>query len=196
MELRSLVQKFARLEDENGALDPMPWFDDPGLYYGKGYEVLSQGDIILTPLAILVPDAGGVAARAPDRFGEERLISLWTAVDRALPEAPSTSARVSWGAGMVLPHGCALEKEFNERIDDLIDEGMSEVEAEELANADPTLDRSVVLAPLRLYETLPENRRAGARQGTRLGSFPIVADPVNGIPESYVDFTRACTVDI
>ena len=130
------------------------------------------------------------------RFGEERRVALWTASGRDLPEAPSTTAFARWGPTMVLPHTCAMEKEFNERIADLEAKGMSRAAAEDQANADTALDRWISVAPLRTYDTIPEHRRAGARQGTRLGTFPVVRDPASGIPECYVDFGRVCTVDV
>lgn len=174
----------------------MSWFDDPAAYYGDGFDVISQGDIIFAPSAVLVGGAGGVAGEAPKMINEERLVSLWTATTGRLPEAPSVAVRAQWGVAMVLPHPCALEKEFNERIEELIARGVDQQAAEDIANEDQTLDRHIALAPLRLYDTLPEQRRAGARQGARLGAFPVVASTEFAIPESYVDLSRITTVDI
>jgi hypothetical protein len=97
---------------------------------------------------------------------------------------------------MVLPHACALEKEFNERVASLVVAGGDQGEAEAAANGDPTLDRFVALAPLCTYDELEAERHQGVRAGTRLGSFPVPASRDAGIPAAWVDLRRISTTDI
>jgi hypothetical protein len=49
-------------------------------------------------------------------FGEERTVQVWLGSTRTLLEAPSRGLQARWGLAMVLPHACALEKEFDERV--------------------------------------------------------------------------------
>ncbi len=173
----------------------MAWFDAADLYYGDAHPVVSQGDIVLTASGVLVADDGDAALAAPARFAEERTIALWTAIGASLPEAPTLALTATWGLAMVLPHACALEKEFNERVAALQQTGLSQGDAEDIANEDPTLDRYVAVAPICLYDALADERRAGVRAGQRLDAFPVVANPSLGIPEAWVDLRRISTVE-
>jgi hypothetical protein len=86
---------------------------------------------------------------------------------------------------MVLPHGCALEKEFNERVALFVATGHVRAEAEQLANDDASLDRYVALAPLCTYSELAPERRAGVQSGALLGAFPAPENPSIGIPPAW-----------
>jgi hypothetical protein len=97
---------------------------------------------------------------------------------------------------MVLPHACALEKEFDERVVVLMASGCSQLEAGRLANDDTSLDRFIALAPLCTYDELEPRRHLGAKTGTRLGTFPVPESLSFGIPQSWVDLRRISTTDV
>lgn len=180
-----------------GALpdNPLAWFDDPAKYYAAPDDdvALSQGDIVVAPTIVIARSDNAVSdAAAPTDLGQERLVTLWHGKPKSMREAPSLSANVRWSLAMVLPHDCALEKDWNERVVALIDDGRPQEEAEAIANADETLDPHIVLAPILTYDLLPEPRHASTKQGRRLGIFPVCAS--EHIPESFVDFTRISTV--
>ncbi len=174
----------------------MPWYDDSVLYYGTSPEVLTQGDIVIAATGVFEGDRGDVAPASPLYFGEERRAQVWLSSTGALPEAPSLALRARWGLAMVLPHACALEKEFNERVASLLAGGRDQRESEAAANEDPTLDRFVALAPLCAYDELDAERHPGVRAGTRLGSFPVPESREAGIPAAWVDLRRISTTDV
>lgn len=174
----------------------MAWYDDPSLYYGTPSEVLTQGDIVVAATGVFDGQSGDVSVASPLYFGEERLAQVWVGSTGVLPEAPSLGLRARWGLAMVLPHACALEKEFNERVAVLIAEGQVQSEAERLANDDTTLDRFIALAPLCTYAELAPVRHAGVQNGSRLGAFPVPKNFRGGIPQAWVDLRRISTTDV
>jgi hypothetical protein len=95
---------------------------------------------------------------------------------------------------MVLPHACALEKEFNERVVVLMASVCSQLEADRLANDDASLDRFI--APLCTYNEVEPRLHLGAKTGTRLGTFPVPESPWFGIPQAWVDLRRMSTTDV
>jgi hypothetical protein len=172
------------------------WYDDPSFYYGASPEVLTQGDIVVATTGVFEGEQGDVAPASPLYFGDERLVQVWHGSTGTLPEAPSLGVRARWGLAMVLPHACALEKEFNERVAFLIASGQGQSEAEDIANDDLTLDRFIALAPLCTYGELAPERHAGVREGARLGAFPVPAHSAGGIPGAWVDLRRISTTDV
>lgn len=174
----------------------MAWYDDASLYYGTPAEVLAQGDIVVATTGVFEGDHGDVSPASPLYFGEERLVQVWLGSTGALPEAPSLGLRARWGLAMVLPHACALEKEFNERVAILVAAGHTQPEAELLANDDVSLDRFIALAPLCAYGELAPERHAGVQAGARLGAFPVPKNAPGGIPPAWVDLRRISTTDV
>ena len=172
----------------------MAWFDSENEYYQHPQGPLRQGDLVLAPSAVLEPGEGELPALAPSLLGDEQTIQLWKAARRTLPEAPTLRARVRWDLSMVLPHDCALEKEFNERVAELMREQLSEDEAIAQASADPTLDTLIALAPVRAYEEAAERRREGIRTGQRLGTFPVPASSTHALDPGWVDLSAPTTV--
>jgi hypothetical protein len=172
------------------------WYDDSSLYYGAPAEVLAQGDIVVATTGVFEGDRGDVSPASPLYFGEERLVQVWLGSTRTLPEAPSLGLRARWGLAMVLPHACALEKEFNERVADLVAAGHMQPEAEHLANNDVSLDRFIALAPLCTYGELAPERHTGVQTGARLGAFPVPENVSTGIPPAWVDLRRISTTDV
>lgn len=173
----------------------MAWFNDETAFYGPGGPLVGQGDIVLAATVVLTPRPGIAEPTAPE-LGGERDVALWRSVSDELPEAPTLGATARWSAAMVLSHPCALEKEWNERVAELLAAGVAQAEAEAKANADPTLDRFVAIAPIALYSDLQPSRVAGARQGARLGAFPVVVRADQSVPEGWVDFQRVSTIEI
>jgi hypothetical protein len=174
----------------------VPWYDDASLYYGPPADVLAQGDIVVATTGVFEGHNGDVSPASPLYFGEERLVQVWLGSTGMLPEAPSLGLRAHWGPAMVLPHACALEKEFNERVAALMSSGREQMEAERLANADVSLDRFIALAPLCTYGELSAERHAGVRTGMRLGAFPVPENVASGIPPAWVDLRRISTTDV
>lgn len=172
----------------------MAWSDDPQSYYGSLDDdvALAQGDIVIAATAILFPGEGDSDAIAPT-LGDHRVVRLWRGTeDNRIFIAPTISADVGWALAMVVPHACAMEKEWNERVVELIGNGISAAQAQADASADPELDPFVTIAAIRSYTGVAQKRERSIRSGSRLSAFPVVG---NGrIPEGYVDLTALTTV--
>lgn len=173
----------------------MAWFDKPDLYY-QGLppvsSALSQGEIVVAPTTVILGGEGAAAMIGPATLDDVRETSIWLAAGDELPAAPALSARTRWGLAMIVPHSCALDKEWQERIADLIDVGHSEEAAHRTASAEQGLDEYVTLAPLFALSDTDASKRAGIRMNRRLGNFPVCA--IDEIPESYVDLSLLSTV--
>jgi len=145
----------------------MGWLDDPGAYYAAvdEFAALAQRDIVIVPTATSFPGDGDTDAVAPD-IGGNRVVRVWRgADDDRVVAAPAISADVSWALGMVVPHNCAMEKEF---------------------------DALVTVARTIPYERLPLKRERSVRSGLRLSAFPVVGS--SRVPEGYVDLNVMTTV--
>jgi hypothetical protein len=93
---------------------------------------------------------------------------------------------------MVIPHNCAMEKDWNERVAELVASGASQGEAEQQAGSDTGLDPLVTVAPILPYAGLSAKRERSIRSGLRLSAFPVVG---NGqVPEGYVDLNAMTSV--
>jgi hypothetical protein len=171
------------------------WFDTEAEYYQAPEGPLRQGDIVLAATVVVGAGVGPEPGVAPAQLGQARTVKLWTALGHTLPEAPSLQAQVRWDLAMVLPHDCALEKEFNERVVELLAQGQDEADAVRAASADPALDRYLAVAPIRDYSVLPERRREGARGGQRHGAFPVPASALYALESGWVDLNAPTTVD-
>lgn len=172
----------------------MAWYDEPANYFRDVQleEPLTQGDIITAPTAIIHNGLGDSDITGPADLDQSRRTTLWIPAGDALPAAPAFSAETRWGIAMVIPHPCAMEKEWNERIADLVGLGHNEADAIAQATADDTLDPYVTLAPILSYMALPQEKHRGVQTNQRLGNFPIC--PSGTIPASFVDFNQLTTV--
>lgn len=170
------------------------WYDEAAKYYTAPNDAiaLSQGDIVVAPTAILCQGEAESNVAAPTDLGQERLVTLWRGRPKNQREAPTLFANVRWGLAMVLPHSCAMQKDWNEQVNALKRAGRSQAEAEAIANADATLDPFVVIAPVLTYDTLPDARHAATANGSRLGVFPVCGNDI--LPAGYIDFARLATV--
>jgi hypothetical protein len=165
-------------------------------YEAVPHPTLRQGDIILAPCVVLVPPEQrdlSAPRRGPERLGDIQRLALWDGDGRAL--APDVSAELRLSPVLVLSHDCDLEKEFNERVRDLMAEGMPQDQAVAEAEADSSLDAFAVVAPLRAFSELPPQRHAGVRQGQRIGAFPILQLPRDG-GDYFVDLGQVATVSV
>lgn len=171
----------------------MAWYDEPAKYYRdvQPEEPLTQGDIVIAPTTIIYEGTAESDITGPSDLDQRRRTTLWVSVKEELPAAPTFSAETRWGVAMVIPHPCAMEKEWNERVADLVNSGVPEPQAiDEATSAD--LDPYVTLAPIFGYDSLPRERRRSAQTGSRLGNFPIC--PSGDLPASFVDFNQMTTM--
>src|SRR5690606_34460560 len=121
--------------------------------------------------------------------GEAQRLALWSTYDGV--HSPDVSAETRFSPVLVISHDCELEKDFNERVTDLLEKGISQEKAIAEAEADPTLDPFAVVAPLLAYESVPEGRHAGIRSGERIGYLPL--DQIPGDGGNYlVDLGQVC----
>lgn len=174
----------------------MAWFDEPGKYYRTGFDLstpISQGDIVIAPSVTVAPGTADTDVAAPLELDSSRSVTLWHSGSDELPAAPSMNATVRWGLAMVLPHPCAMEKEWNERVAELEARGIPEAAAISAATADSSLDRYLAIAPILAYDNMPPRKATTIAQGNRLGAFPVCPDA--GVPAAYVDLNRISTVE-
>lgn len=166
-------------------------------YLDELHETLRQGDVVLAPTAVLLStaeaDAGEGVPAPPPRLGSYTRTLAWSAT--ASPMVPGTVVETLWTPVLVISHDCQLEKDFNERIVELMAAGMELGDAREEASSDPSLDPFAVVAPLHPYDAFPPQRHAGIRSGDRIGYFPL-----NGLPgdggDYVVDLGRLSTVSV
>jgi hypothetical protein len=108
---------------------------------------------------------------------------------------PDVSAEVRFSPVLVLSHDCDLEKDFNERVRELLASGHDEEAAVAEAEADPSLDPFAVVAPLLPYSEVDARRHAGIRAGQRIGTYPVDSLPGDG-GDYFVDLGLACTLSV
>jgi hypothetical protein len=137
--------------------------------------------------------AADTPAAPPLRLGESVQSPAWRSPSH--PLVPDVAVETAWSPVLVVSHDCHLEKDFNERVRELIATGIPEPEAIETASADPTLDPFAVVAPLLPYSAIPESRHAGIRAGGRIGYFPLESLPGDG-GDYAVDLGRLATVSV
>jgi hypothetical protein len=163
---------------------------------------LQQGDVLLAPVLRLA------AARHP-AGAEDELIARASA-QFAQAEAPVTPpdpelgsdvrVETGWGPVIVVSHDCQLDKEFNRRYRKLRAGGMTKAEAAARAEADPDLDRWVMVAPILDLDSAAtdhadEQQAAAAGRGEVVGMFPVPGNRDRGIVDGVADLTWVSTVD-
>src|SRR5580693_10700800 len=119
----------------------MAWFDEPARFYRDVnlHDPISQGDIVVAPTLAIGLGAAESDLVGPSELGSERRVTLWHSAGYDGAAAPALFATVWWGLAMVLPHPCAMEKEWNEQVADLVEDGRTEDEAVSIATGDQTL---------------------------------------------------------
>ena len=175
----------------------MGLFDDPREYYDEARGYLRQGDLVIAPSATLWSAAECVAdpgtLLTPRSVGGSQHVLLWP--EREPVEG--LAAEVRWGLVMILPHECAIHRDFNRRLARLRAEGVDEVEAVERASSDPSLDPTIVVAPVLPAALLSEADRRTVSSGGRIGQFPVCAGPdphAPLIPAGTVDLGRIAEI--
>lgn len=171
----------------------MGLFDDPREYYEPAIGYLRQGDLVIAPSVTLWSDRERTAdpdvLLTPERVGITQSTLLWPHRE----EVEGVSAEARWGLAMVLPHECAIHRDFNRRLIQLQEAGNSQDDAIEQASNDPTLDPTIVVAPVIPLSHLPESDRRSVASGGRIGLFPVCPGPnatAPTIPAGVVDLGR------
>lgn len=146
---------------------------------------LQQGDVLL---------AGVARYLGPDQFTPV----AWQELEplQVDLEDDGWSARLAAGPCLVMvtSHDCHFDKQWNKRRNELIAEGRSEAEAEEIASDDPELDRTFQASPLTRPELLGLDL-GNLMAGRIVGYLPVPASADGRIPEAVVDLTYRCTLD-
>jgi hypothetical protein len=161
----------------------------PDLFYASGVGGLQQGDILL---------AGVSRVTADDSFSPsqwDQLDAREVLIDDAKPDRDPLRLFAGFGLVMVTSHDCQLEKEWNRCRSELLADGRSEEEAEAAADADESLDRTVVASPLIDPDDLTRVVRGNLLGGRIVGYVPVPPSEEGTIPESVVDLTYRCTLD-
>lgn len=152
---------------------------------------------MLAPVAVLLSadEATNIADRpqSPMHLGDSVSSLAWAATPNS--PFPAVVVQAQYAPALILSHDCELEKDFNERVRQLMDQGESEEVAIDRAEADPSLDPLAVIAPLLPYTEFAERLHPGIRSGQRIGVFPI--DQLPGDGGNYVvDLFRPVTVSV
>lgn len=167
------------------------------VYLPEPHATRRQGDIVLAPTSVLwAPErvsTPGSVPFPPTHIGEP-VFSMAAQAPAGTPYVLGVH-ETRWSPAIILSHDCDLEKDFDERVHELIAEGIDVDDARRYASDDPTLDPLVVVAPLMTYDAVPERHRQGIRQAQRIGYFPLPPLPGAGESEYLVDLGRVATVD-
>lgn len=153
--------------------------------------------MILAPSAVLIEDEDAPGSepgtpRSPAVLGAGTRGRLWDARSALIA---TVGYHALWSPVLVLSHDCELEKQFNERVEELKAQGVAEDEAIAAATADPTLDPFAVVAPILPYTAFEARRHAGMRAGQRIGILPLDQIPGDGA-DYVVDLFRPVTVAV
>ena len=153
---------------------------------------LNQGDILIAPVARIAAADFWV----PDRW--DRIDQNEHVVSR--PETAAATGETLFVLSgltlvMVTSHDCHHDKEWNVERARLIRSGHSAAQAEELAESDPTLDRTFQASPLVPLSDIEPDRRGNYEAGRVVGYFPLPEPPDQSFPPSVVDLTYRCTID-
>jgi hypothetical protein len=157
-------------------------------FYATESGGLQQGDILFSGVSRITADD----TFSPDPW--ETLDAFQVHVDGVKPDGGSIELFTGSGLVMVTSHDCQLEKDWNRRRSELIGQGMSEPEAQAEAEADPTLDRGLVVSPLIDPEEISVDRGL-LLAGRVVGYLPVPSSSDGLVPECVVDLTYKCTVD-
>ena len=149
---------------------------------------LQQGDIVLAPIGWLAAPEAPVPPR-------------WLGLDQqhhrfefdSEPELGPVDALVGYAPAMLLTHDRHLDREMLERYRELRSTGASKARAQAAAEADPDLDRFVVVAPLIRVTSFRAAADAIASQRV-IGVFGVPAMP-GSAEAAAVDLTFRATID-
>jgi hypothetical protein len=169
-------------------------------YLSQPRPLLSQGDIYLAPTVMVWSEetfqAIPLIPPAPESPGETVFTPAWTRGSTPLAP-PSVTLATSWAPVLVVSHDCEIDKEFNERVDALVREGVPEAEAMASAGGNPELDRYILVSPLLPYQEqeLAPPRWDAVRAGQKIGYFPLPSMQAYEDMEYFVHLSRICTIE-
>lgn len=150
---------------------------------------LNQGDILIAPIV-------RVATRelfVPDKW--DRLDQDEHHTDRSAVDGEDIFLLSGRELVMVTSHDCHHDKEWNAEVRRLVKAGESEEDAQAIAEANASLDRTFQASPLVPVADLPDDQQGNLRAGKVVGYYPVPASPDGAFPDCVVDLTYRCTVD-
>ena len=153
------------------------WHDEP-----------RQGDIVLCGVSRIIAED----RHSPPQW--EAFDAHFVTIDGAWNGERPLGIAAGIGLAMVVTHDCQLDKEWNRRIRELEKSGMESDAAQAEAEADPTLDRTLVVSPLVDPDDL-RGDRGNLLAGKVIGYLPVPAHPDALVNECVVDLTYQCTID-
>lgn len=155
-------------------------------FFDSGGGPPRQGDILIAGVARLTAED----RFCPPRWGDldEIDITLDGGPGQFLVAAPKKLV-------MITSHDCHFDKEWNRRRTELMKVGHSAAEAEEIAEADKSLDRTFTASPL-LDPDDVDTDRGNLMAGRVMGYLPVPESTDGRVPESVVDLTYRCTMDV
>jgi hypothetical protein len=160
---------------------------DPDDFY-ESQQQPRQGDILLCGVTRIIAEDH----HSPSQW--ESLDAHFVQIDDAWADGRPLGIAAGIGLAMVVTHDCQLDKEWNQRVRELLRSGMAEEQAELEATSDRTLDRTLVVSPL----VDPDDVRGGRGNllaGKVIGYLPVPTHPEHLVDECVVDLTYQCTVD-
>jgi hypothetical protein len=158
-------------------------------FYASCSGGLQQGDLLLSGVSRVTADN----SFSPSQW--DQLDAQAVLLDGAKPDRTPLRLFAGFGLVMVTSHDCQLEKEWNRRRSELLAGGHTEEEAEAAADADASLDRTVVASPLIDPDDLTTVDRGNLLGGHIVGYVPVPPSEDGTIPECVVDLTYRCTLD-
>jgi len=158
-----------------------------GQFYVAAEGPPKQGDLLFAGVVRLVADDHFT----PPAWGR---LDAYDITVQAQGDAPELRLVAGPALVMVTSHDCHFDKEWNQRRRALIREGLLEEEAERIASADATLDRTFNASPLLRPDEVRRDRRA-LLDGKILGYLPVPPSPDGVVPEAVVDLTYRVTLD-
>lgn len=173
-------------------------FDDESDYYvADNAQYYQQGDIVLAPVAELrVGSRDGVidVAGAP-AVGDAVERAIW-APSAEVPASPGLAVSARLLPAMITTHDCALDKEFNRRVEQLRRGGTTQLKvAVEQAAADPNLDRLINVAPIVPLEDAAPSGRRELTENRVVGYFPVCESANRFLDVGVVDLLHETTID-
>jgi hypothetical protein len=164
---------------------------EAGSFYTGAAGPLDQGDLLVAPLLRPI----NPAEPAPvDNFSR----TPWLQIDEtvSLKGVPPHDVLAAVQAAIVVSHGCHIDKQYNQRVDDLHrKQGLPLAEARRQAEADRTLDRWIAVSPVVPLDAVSADETAIA-QRKAIGLFHIPAHPdgIVAVP-AVADLSVKFTVD-
>ena len=153
----------------------------------------SQVDLVLVAWAKTIEPSTSLAAGARPVIGARDALDMpfW---DEQLPVL-AMWGRMNYGMAVIIPDGCAIDKDYNTLFARYCADGMPADQAEERALMDA--DPFIAVAEAWPVEALPEHRQREAESGA-IGYIPFLLPQFPSVPKDArayaVDLSRIATV--